>query len=178
MNLLSVSLNHLQSTFFSQNNYNYLLSASQFLFEFTIFLANSPWIHLFPQNHNKFNICFAISLWIHYLFSRSHYENTFFREINMNSLSTSRIYLESFFYWKITTNLLFASPFLLQFTIFFCGITMNSLWNHYETIMKSLWNRNYYEFAMKSVWNHYETHIMTYLPFTWWLRYDYVIEKW
>ena len=57
----------------------------------------------------------------------------------MNSLSVSRNHLESTFFRKITMNTLFASRFLLQFTIVFAEplwirseITKKPLWNHYE----------------------------------------------
>ena len=77
INTKSVSHIHLESTIpFSELKWIHYL------------LANSPWIHCFPENYYEFTICFAISLSIHYLF---------------------------------------------------CGTTMNSLWNHFETIMKSLW---------------------------------------
>ena len=126
---------HLQFIFFA-----YSQSPLRIHFEFTIFFANSLWIHFFreltfnslsiPRIHWKFSlnsiryeftICFANSLLIHFLF----------RELTFNSLS---IYHDSWYFlikllihFEFTSNLLSSSRIHYQFTIFLA----DSLWIHY-----------------------------------------------
>ena len=119
MNSLSVSLNHLKSIFLL-NHYkiticlaislwkHYLLrefsmnslSAEQFLFEFTIFFANSPWIPFFPRNHYKFTILFPKSLWIHYFFAKSIWILYLLRDFTLNSLFFPEITINTLFFAK------------------------------------------------------------------------------
>ena len=77
--------------------------------------------------HYVYTIRFANCPWIHYLL----------RDFALNSLSASRMVYK--FIICFSLNSLFVSQINLEITIFFCGITMNSLWNRYETTMKSIW---------------------------------------
>ena len=117
MNSLSASRFHIEYTIFFRKFtifswFNYLfiicfailLGIHHLLREFTIFFANSPWIHFFGQitmiyyllrvslwKHypsREVTICIAISLWIHYLF-REYILNSFFRPNHYDTLSAS-----------------------------------------------------------------------------------------
>ena len=98
------------------------LSASRFLFEFTIFIANSLSV---PQIHLKSTIYFANYLWIQNLlrdftmnspsFSQNHCEFTIyfenlllihylFRDISLNSLSVKIYYIIRLILWVINLS--------------------------------------------------------------------------
>ena len=82
---------------------------------------------------------------IHFLFRKlsmnSSSNSWFLFEITFffaNSLSVPRIQLESIFYFVISLWIHYLFREFPMNSLFFCGTTMYSLWNHYETTMKSL----------------------------------------
>ena len=154
LNSLSFSQIHFLFRKLSMNS----SSNSWFLFEITFFFANSLSV---PRIQLESIFYFVILLWIHYLF----------REFPMNSQSTSRFlfYFIKFFantpwihfipqnHYEFTISFaisLWIHYLFREFTLnplFFCGTTMYSLWNHYETTMKSLLiNHLLYDFTRNS----------------------------
>ena len=147
MNSLSISLIHLESTFFREITMNSLWNH----YETTM---KSLCIHY---------IFFVISIWIHYL-RRDFYLNSFFffefticspwttmispwnhYEITRNSSSFSRIH---YLFRECPMDSPSASRFLFEFILFFrihylfCEFTLNprsfSLWPHHEITVNSL----------------------------------------
>ena len=120
-----------------------LNSALRFLFVFTLFFANSPWIHYFLWNRFEFTILITLSLWLHNL-SRDFSMNSL--SVTLNPLSISRFDYGSTIYFGnlLWIHYLFRAfpmnsqsslQFYYEFTIFFA----KSLWIHYQ-FLKSTFN--------------------------------------
>ena len=126
MNPSSVREFTMSSIFFSWFDYKFIFFSqtnSQFTFflEFTIFLANSQWIHYVLSIKLWCSIYFTFCLWIHYQFRLDLTTNPLFiRVITMDSLGITR-------YEFVFTN---GSAEFTVNLISFRKYTMNSTMNH------------------------------------------------
>ena len=119
------------------------LSASWFLYEFTICFANSPWIHYFFAN------CF----WIHYLLRDFLLNILFFLEITLNSLFFAK---SLWIHYLLRDESIFSS---IHFELTICFVILLGI--HYlfrESTLNPLFLPNQYErticFAIP-LWIHY-----------------------
>ena len=98
------------------------------------FRVNSPWIHFFLHNDYEFTNCFAFHCKYIIFFANS----LIFCEFPMNSLFASRFLFE---FTILFRELTVCYAISLWIHYLFWETTLNSLLSHFETILKSVWNR-------------------------------------
>ena len=164
MNPSSVREFTMSSIFFSWFDYKFIFFSqthSQFTFflEFTIFLANSQWIHYVLSIKLWCSIYFAFCLWIHYQFRLDLTINALFiRVITMDSLGITRYeFVFTNGSAEFTMNLLSFSRIHNKNTIFFA----NWLWLQYFF----RWSTMYFQFF--SLTNYGLTNIIAFANSLW-----------
>ena len=146
---------------------------------FHFFLAKSLWIHYLPRDFTMkslsvswihfestvfckitmdcqitmdFFICYAKSLWIHYLLREFTLNPLFFRDINMNALSSSRFHKQFIMFVAISLSV---SRISYGFTISFAiSVWIHSLFFKFTiffTILLGIANSLFRKFPMNSL---------------------------
>ena len=143
MNLVSVTLTHLEFINFFANS----LSFSRIHYDLTFLFAITIWIHIFSWIQTRFDICFANSLWINYQLD----------EFTIDSLSFSPIFYGSIIISAISIWIHYQFHELTIFNVF-CELRIDSSYLRsycYFTFFFAIYNGSFI-ISANSLWIYYQ----------------------